>query len=107
MRIPGISTAVFAVSIIALSAPALAQVVTPAVEPRAAEDLNTWMSLSYAHLFETDLDGTPVIRKVGDIEKLLEDECILVRSRDEDGSLPDTLLPGEFGGPEFAFRWVV
>lgn len=54
-----------------------------------------------------DLDGTPIIKKVGDIEKLLDDECILVRSRDEDGSLPDTLLPDENGGPEFAFRWVV
>ncbi len=60
MRIPGISSAVFAIAIVAMSAPALAQVVTPAVEPRAAEDLNTWMSLSYAHLFETDLDNTPV-----------------------------------------------
>jgi hypothetical protein len=54
-----------------------------------------------------DLDGTPIMRKVGEIEKLLDDECILVRSRDEDGSLPDTLLPGEIGGPQFAFRWVV
>ena len=54
-----------------------------------------------------DLDGTPIMRKLSEIEKLLDDECILVRSRDEDGSLPDTLLPGENGGPQFAFRWVV
>ncbi len=54
-----------------------------------------------------DLDGTPLIEKENDIEDLLEDGCILVRSRDEDGSLPDSLLPGEFGGPQFAFRWVV
>ena len=54
-----------------------------------------------------DLDGTPIMRTLTEIEKLLVDECILVRSRDEDGSLPDSLLPGEFGGPQFAFRWVV
>jgi hypothetical protein len=54
-----------------------------------------------------DLDGTPIIRKLRDIEHLEENGCILVRSRDEDGSLPDSLLPGEFGGPQFAFRWVV
>lgn len=54
-----------------------------------------------------DLDGTPIIGEENDIEDLLDDGCILVRSRDEDGSLPDTLLPGEFGGPQFAFRWVV
>ncbi|MCH7645385.1 MAG: hypothetical protein IH974_11185 [Myxococcales bacterium] len=60
MRIPGISIAVFAISIAALPASALAQVVTPAVEPQASEERNTWMSLSYAHLFETDLDNTSV-----------------------------------------------
>ena len=54
-----------------------------------------------------DLDGTPIIRKVRDIRHLEKDGCILVRSRNEDGSLPDSLLPGEFGGPQFAFRWVV
>ena len=54
-----------------------------------------------------DLDGMPVMRKENEIFDLLDDGCILVRSRDEDGSLPDTLLPGEFGGPQFAFRWVV
>ena len=54
-----------------------------------------------------DLDGTPIIREVGEIRHLLKDDCILVRSRDADGSLPDTLLPGENGGPDFAFRWVV
>lgn len=60
MRIQGISSAVFAIAIVAMSAPALAQVVTPAVEPQESKDLNTWMSLSYAHLFETDFDDGPV-----------------------------------------------
>lgn len=54
-----------------------------------------------------DLDGTPTIGRENEIEDLLEDGCLLVGSRDEDGSLPDTLLPGENGGPQFAFRWVV
>ena len=54
-----------------------------------------------------DLDGTPVMRTENEIEDLQDEGCILVRSRDEDGSLPDSLLPGEFGGPQFAFRWVV
>lgn len=54
-----------------------------------------------------DLDGTPIINTVSDIETLEDGGCILVRSRNEDGSLPDTLLPGENGGPQFAFRWVV
>ena len=60
MRIPGISIFVFAISIAALPASAIAQIVTPSVEPRASEDPNTWATLSYAHLFETDLDNTPV-----------------------------------------------
>ncbi len=54
-----------------------------------------------------DLDGTPRFRKENELEDAEEEGCILIRSRDEDGSLPDTLLPGEFGGPQFAFRWVV
>ncbi len=60
MRIPGISIAVFIVSIVALPASTFAQIATPAVEPRAPEDPNSWASLSYAHLFETDIDDTPV-----------------------------------------------
>ena len=60
MRIPGISIAVFIVSIVALPASTFAQIATPAVEPRASEDPNSWASLSYAHLFETDIDDTPV-----------------------------------------------
>jgi hypothetical protein len=60
MRSQGIAIAMFAVSIAALPAPALAQIVTPAVEPRASEAPNSWLSMSYAHLFETDIDGTPV-----------------------------------------------
>jgi hypothetical protein len=58
MRIPRFSIVLFAVAIAALPASALAQVMTPAVEPTASEDPSTWMSLSYAHLFETDIDGT-------------------------------------------------
>ena len=55
----------------------------------------------------TDLDGTPLFRTENELEDAQDEGCILIRSRDEDGSLPDTLLPGEFGGPQFAFRWVV
>ena len=55
----------------------------------------------------TDLDGTPRFRTEHELEDLHDGGCIPLRSRDEDGSLPDTLLPGEFGGPQFAFRWVV
>ncbi len=54
-----------------------------------------------------DLDGSPLFRTENELEDAEEEGCILIRSRDEDGSLPDTLLPGEFGGPQFAFRWVV
>jgi hypothetical protein len=60
MRIPGISIAVFAISIAALPASALAQIVTPGVEPRASDEPNTWATLSYAHLFETDIDDISV-----------------------------------------------
>ena len=52
-----------------------------------------------------DLDGTPSINTLSDIEKLEDEGCILVRSRNRDGSLPQ-LEPGEIGGPQFAFRWV-
>lgn len=54
-----------------------------------------------------DLDGTPIIRTLSEIEMLAANGCIKIRSRDPDGSLPDSLEPGENGGPEFAFRWVV
>ena len=54
-----------------------------------------------------DLDGTPRFRTENELQDAEEKGCILLRSRDEDGSLPDTLLAGEFGGPQFAFRWVV
>jgi len=60
MRVPRISSAVLVVAIVALSAPALAQVVTSAVEPQESGAPSSWLSLSYAHLFETDLDNTPV-----------------------------------------------
>ena len=60
MRIPGLSIALMAVSIAVLPASALADVITPAVEPASSQDPNTWMTLSYAHLFETDIDGTGV-----------------------------------------------
>lgn len=53
-----------------------------------------------------DLDETPIITTVSDIEKLEDEGCVLVRSRDSDGSLPQ-LEPDETGGPLFAFRWVV
>jgi hypothetical protein len=57
MRILSISIAVFAISIAALPVTAIAQIVTPGVEPRGADEPNSWGSLSYAHLFETDVNG--------------------------------------------------
>ena len=56
---------------------------------------------------DTDLDGTPAIHEVGEIEKLQEHGCVLVRNRQPDGTVdPADILPGELVGPPNLFRWV-
>ena len=56
---------------------------------------------------DVDLDGTPAIHTVNEIEELREHGCILVRSRQPDGTVhPHDVLPGEIVGPPGLFRWV-
>ena len=40
--------------------PAMPQVDTPYVEPPAPDQPSSWFSVSYAHLFETDVDNLGV-----------------------------------------------
>jgi hypothetical protein len=48
---------VLAVVSFALPTPAVAQIATAPVEPQERDAPNTWFTASYAHLFETDVNG--------------------------------------------------
>jgi hypothetical protein len=57
MRFVRFAIALFALSIAALPGSALAQISTADVDLREPQDANTWATISYAYLFETDVDG--------------------------------------------------